>query len=155
MLLRRLVMAVPTKMLKPVVRFREFPFGTTADLSMREKMSVKPWLNQDQALDYLRSGLILGVTMGADLTDWFDPPAKANPKISGQPEGGTTEMTDGTWFWYAGLIYFVEKYNVRLPDEFLQHAAKQGWHVKKDRIPAYHYDCSYFEPSCKIASSAP
>src|SRR4051812_13540314 len=110
----------PAVQLRPVVRFREFPFGTAHDPSMREAMSPGPWEQQEQVLEYLRSGLILGITMGADLTDWFAPSEKANPVIEGYGVGGTTEMTDGIWFWYAGLIHFVEKYHVRLPEEFVR-----------------------------------
>lgn len=135
---------LPTLILKPVIRCREFPFGTVDDPSMRAFMAPEPWPHQEQVLQYLRSGLILGVTMGADLADWFDRPQKANPLIEGQAVGGTTEMTDGVWFWYAGLIHFIEKYNVRVPEEFIQHAARNGWRVNKDRIPPAHYDCSYF-----------
>ena len=138
---------IPPVMLRPVVRFREFPFGTANDPSMRAAMSLQPWEHQEMVLEYLRSGSILGVTMGADLTDWFDPPSKANPIIEGRREGGTTEMTDGTWFWYAGLIYFIEKYNVRVVEEFVRHAARQGWQVKKELIRPARYECSYFEPS--------
>lgn len=131
---------------KPVARFREFPFGTANDPSMRDAMTSLPWPGQAEVLDYLRSGLILGVTMGADLTDWFDPAHKANVLIDGRPVGGTTEMTDGTWFWYAGLIHFIEKYNVRVPGAFVQHAAGRGWLVNKEAIAACRYECSYFNP---------
>ncbi len=131
--------------LKPVVRFREFPFGTAGDPSMCEFMTEQPWSDQDKALAYLRSGLVLGVTMGAGLTDWFERPNKANPILDDEMVGGTTEMTDGVWFWYAGLIYFMEKYNIRLPHEFLRHAARHGWRVDKGGIPPALYDCSYFD----------
>lgn len=135
---------IPTVVLKPVVRFREFPFGTANDPSMREAMASQPWPRQAEVLDYLRSGLILGVTMGADLTDWFDPGNEANVTMDGRLVGGTTEMTDGTWFWYTGLIYFVEKYNVRVSGEFVQHAARNGWRVNQESVPACRYECSYF-----------
>jgi len=137
-------MTVRTVMLKPVVRFREFPFGTIGDPSMREFMSTQPWENQDKVLPYLRSGLILGVTMGADLTDWLDPSSKANPIVDGQRRGGVTEMTDGVWFWYAGLIHFIEKYNLRVPAQFVEHAALHNWRVEKTLLPADRYDFSYF-----------
>jgi len=141
------MITTPTVMLTPVVRFREFPFGTIHDPSMRDAMAGHPWENQDKVLDYLRSGLVLGVTMGADLTDWFDPPNKANPLIEGKRRGGVTEMTDGIWFWYAGLIHFVEKYNIQLPQRFIDHAAQQGWRVNKEQIAARRYEFSYFEPA--------
>jgi hypothetical protein len=130
--------------LKPVVRFREFPFGTGNDPSMRESMSEQPWPDQERVLEYLRSGRVLALTMGADLTDWFDRPARANPVIDGQVEGGTTPMSDGVWFWYAGLIHFVEKYNVRLPEEFVRHAAGQGWRMNQPLEQGRRYRYSYF-----------
>jgi hypothetical protein len=58
-----------TVKLKPVVRFREFPFGISSDPSLREFMATEPWENQDNVLSYLRSGLILAYPMGADLMD--------------------------------------------------------------------------------------
>ncbi len=61
-------------------------------------------LHQEQLLQYLRSGLVLGVTMGADLSDWLGRSRKANPIIDDRVERGTKQMTDGTWFWCAGLI---------------------------------------------------
>src|SRR5438128_3298470 len=79
---------IPAVRLKPVVRFREFPFGTASDPSMREFMAPEPREDQTKVLAYLRSGVILGVTMGADLTDRFDYPNKANPIIDGRAEGG-------------------------------------------------------------------
>jgi hypothetical protein len=134
-----------TMKLKPVVRFREFPFGTTSDPSMRDFMGSEPYPNQDKVLAYLRSGLILAYPMGADLLDWLDLPNKANPWIEGRRLGGVTPLTDGEWFWYAGLIHFVEKYNVRLPQEFLDFAGLHGWRVEKDRVPRRRYDFSYFD----------
>jgi hypothetical protein len=136
---------IPTVMLKPVVRFREFPFGTLHDPSMREWVNDQPRDNQEKVVEYLRSGLILGVIMGADLTDWLDPPHKANPIIEGQRRGGVTEMTDGIWFWYAGLIHFIEKYNISVSSEFVEHAARQNWRVNKEQIPVARYELSYFE----------
>jgi hypothetical protein len=130
--------------LKPVVHFREFPFGTSTDPSMQECMSAEPWPDQDRVLEYLRSGHILALPMGANLPDWFDRPHQANPVINGQVEGGATPMGDGVWFWYAGLIYFIEKYNVRLPEEFVQYAAEQGWRVNRPLDKGNRYIYSYF-----------
>jgi hypothetical protein len=112
---------------------------------MREFVHDAPSADQGKVLTYLRSGLVLGVTIGADLTDWLDPPHKANPIIDGQPRGGITEMTDGTWFWHAGLIHFIEKYNLPVSPEFVAQAARHNWVVNKDEIPAAHYEPTYFE----------
>ena len=130
--------------LKPVVHFREFPFGTNTDPSLAEFMNERPWPDQEQVLQYLRSGHRLAVTMGANLPDWFDHSHKTNPIIAGRVEGGATPMGDGVWFWHAGLIYFVEKYNVRLPAEFVRHAAEHGWHVSAPLDNNVRYVYSYF-----------
>jgi len=138
----------PVVKLKPLVRHREFPFGTINDPSMREFMTDRPWDDEDKVLQYLRSGLVFSITMGADLTDWFDCPNKANPTIDSGRTGGTTEMTDGEWFWYAGLIHFIEKYNVRVSPEFVARAARQGWRVHKEALPPAQYEFSYFDAEC-------
>jgi hypothetical protein len=130
--------------LKPVVHFQEYPFGIATDPSMRDFMAERPWMNQDKVLEYLRSGHVLALTMGADLTDWCDRPHKANPVINGQTEGGTMALTDGEWFWYAGLIHYVERYNLRLPEEFTQHASEKHWRVSEELEKNCRYVWSYF-----------
>jgi hypothetical protein len=138
--------------LKPVVRFREFPFGTVDDPSMREAMSPQPRENEANVLAYLRSGLIYALPMGAGLMDWFDPPQQANVFLDGERVGGVTPLTDGVWFWHAGLIHFVEKYHVRVPDELIAHAASRGWRVDRDAVPRVAYDDSYFDAPADVAA---
>jgi hypothetical protein len=137
---------VPTVQLKPVVRYREFPFGIATDPSMRHATAPGPWEFQDRVLDYLRSGVVVAIPMGGNVPDPFDRPNHANPVIDGRVVAGLREMTDGEWFWYAALIHMVEKYNVRLPEEFVRHAARNGWRVNPERVPPARYECSYFGP---------
>jgi hypothetical protein len=129
--------------LQPLVQFREFPFGTADDPSMRDSFSPGPWQMQDKALAYLRAGHVLAVLMGADLADPFDPSARANPVIDGKVEGGATPMTDGTWLWPAALIYFIEQYNLRVPHEFIDHAAASGWRVDRQVVSQGLYEYDY------------
>jgi hypothetical protein len=110
---------------------------------MQEFMAPSPWEQQDKVVEYLRSGYVLGIPMGADLPDWFDRSDKANPLIEGRREGGVTPMTDGVWYWPAGLIHFIEKYNVRVPQEFIEHAAKNNWRVNKRLVAQSTYDYDY------------
>jgi len=35
---------------------------------------------------------------------------------------GSREYWDGVWFWPEGLAHYVQCHDVRLPDEFVQHA---------------------------------
>jgi hypothetical protein len=129
--------------LKPIIRCREFPFGMIHDPSMRELMTAHPWEHQGEVLAYLRSGYVLGYVMGGGVPDWFDPTCRANPTIDGRVWDGATPMTDGVWLWPAGLIYFVEKYNVRLPQEFIDHAARNHWRVDRDSVAQGVYDYDY------------
>ena len=132
-------------LLKPMVRFREFPFGTREDPSMKEFMRVAPWESQSEFVAYLRCGLSLGIPMGGNLTDWFDRERKANVEIDDQMIGGVSEMTDGIWFWPAGLIYFIERYNVIVPDEVIDHAREQNWKIDRDLLMNLCFETSYFE----------
>jgi hypothetical protein len=106
-------------------------------------MASVPWDKQDQVLAYLRAGYILGYPMGADLPDCFDSTQRANPTLEGRHVGGATPMTDGTWLWPAGLIYFIEKYNVRVPQEFVEHAAASGWRVDREAVGRGSYEYDY------------
>ncbi|HEX5273045.1 MAG TPA: hypothetical protein VFW33_21255 [Gemmataceae bacterium] len=130
--------------LKTLVHFREFPFGMAPAPSMREFMASEPWEHQAEVVAYLRSGHVLGYVMGGGVPDWFDPTCRrANPIVDGKVEDGATPMTDGVWFWPAALIYFVEKYNVRLPQEFIEHAARNGWRVDREAVARGVYDYDF------------
>lgn len=131
--------------LKPVVRYREFPFGITTDPSMTTGMASTPQAHQEKILQYLSSGHIIGYPMGAGLVDWFDKTSKANVCIQGKWMGGTTPMSDGIWFWYAGLIHFVEKYNVAVCQEFVEHAASQDWRIPQLQVRPQELAYSYFD----------
>ena len=135
----------PIIKLHAIVRFREFPLGTIDDPSLREFVAERPWPDQDNVIYYLRSGYIYAIPIGGGARDHLDPSQRANPEIDGRMVAACTEMTDGEWYWPAALIYYVEKYNLRLPAEFVAHAAQHGWRVNKEAVPPAHYECSYFD----------
>jgi hypothetical protein len=136
---------LPTVRLRLVVRFREFPFGTVGDPSLCEFVSERPWQDQENVLSYLRSGYVFAIPIGGGARDHIDPSQRANPVVDGRGLAGCTEMTDGEWFWYAALIHYVERYNLRLPEEFVECARRHGWRVHKDGLPPARYEWSYFE----------
>lgn len=135
----------PVVKLTPVVRFREFPFGALGDPSMRGYTQPTRWTNQEEVLSYLRSGHILAVTMGATLIDCLDSARQVDVVIDGSPVGGATPMTDGDWFWYSGLIYFVQRYNLLLPTRFVESARAKNWKVDAELVQNCDYDYSYFD----------
>lgn len=42
-------------------------------------------------------------------------------ELSCRKELGCAELTDGQWYWPEGLAHYVEKHNVLLPPQFMQH----------------------------------
>lgn len=44
----------------------------------------------------------------------------------------TPHEADGTWAWYGDLAYYVEKYHVRLPNEFIEHMKMNNWMVSPE-----------------------
>lgn len=103
--------------------FRELePGGNQSMQSIHEVVGI---LNDNLAkliLDYLSSGITVFDVMGVTI----DPIDKTTC-IS----GGPGLVTDGEWIWREDLKYFVEKYNVGLPQDFLNHVSREIL-VRKD-----------------------
>ena len=38
-------------------------------------------------------------------------------------------LTDGVWCWPTDLFYYVEKYDVGVPDDFRAHMQSKNWRV--------------------------
>lgn len=72
-----------------------------------------------KAIKYLRSGRAIVLSLGAAY-DIFD-----ESKIAGTP----SIFTDGIWAWKNSIIYYLENYNLELPNEFLIHMEKNKWKV--------------------------
>jgi hypothetical protein len=83
------------------------------------------WEAEDKPkiVKYLRSGVRWNAFMGHSYCRFEGgPPDK---------EMGSADLTDGVWLWPEGLHVYVERYHVRLPDEFVEHMRRNGF-----RIPA-------------------
>lgn len=65
---------------------------------------------------------------------------------------GDAEMTDGVWVWPEGLVIYVEKYGVRLPEEFLTHAMHNKFQIPAgldaDVLGALPFDLSFWDDWC-------
>jgi len=42
---------------------------------------------------------------------------------------GSSDLTDGIWYWPEGLAHYVEAHSVCLPEEFVETMAAHEWHV--------------------------
>jgi len=50
-------------------------------------------------------------------------------------EMGNSELTDGTFLWPEGLWIYVEKFDVRLPEELFLHMRQNGFRVNCEVAP--------------------
>jgi hypothetical protein len=100
--------------MKVVGLFREL--GIEIDQSTQSIHDVAGALSSDKVdavVRYLNSGVPVFDVMGAT-SDPFDR--------SIQIPGGPSLVTDGVWIWRYDLAYFVQRYLVGLPDEFVSFA---------------------------------
>lgn len=51
----------------------------------------------------------------------------------GETHMGTTELTDGRYYWPEGLAHYLEKHGIRLPRAFLDHVRKRR-RIDPDRV---------------------
>jgi hypothetical protein len=97
--------------LKRVGYFNEIFPGELKLPSMVPLLGDAPQPDEDIILEYLRRGRGTSAS-GGIMSDAFDPTKRfASPAI----------MTDGVWEWPSTLIYYVERYHCRLPEDFVAH----------------------------------
>jgi len=104
----------------PVGYFRELRHGMSNGPSLRGAVAKGEYTaDKTTLLAYLRAGLVYVASPGVG-TDVLDETGK---KISGQIHA----LTDGRWMWPADLAYYVETYDVALPDQFLLDLRRHEW----------------------------
>jgi hypothetical protein len=84
--------------------------------SMRDSFAAQPYPEQTRVAAYLRNG-----------TSFMASVALPRDVITGKRfPGETLVMHDGKYCWSTDLVYYVEKYNLRLPVEIEQHILKKA-----------------------------
>lgn len=86
--------------------------------SILDYVSESPQENEDRVVSYLRSARGIAGRSGVEF-DVLDPSNRIPMAVS--------MHTDGVYIWESTLAFYVEKYHVRLPDDFLRHAASANW----------------------------
>jgi hypothetical protein len=94
----------------------ESPFPHPRDL-------ISPnWMGSERPriLQYLAEGRVFARYMGF-----------AAPRFPGlsERELGATSLNDGVWVWPEGLRVYVDRFDVRLPDEFIDHMRRNDYAV--------------------------
>ena len=87
-----------------------------------EKM-IPEGINYDKGrmTHYLTAGVIAVAAPGVA----FDILQESSDK----PIGSRGVKTDGEWIWPSELVFYVNRYNIRLPEEFVLHCIHNDWRV--------------------------
>lgn len=109
--------------LKKVGFFRELRHGDEDGASLKELINHISQKNESKIISYLNQGKLFITCLGIN-RDVLD---RSSPFIS-PPH----ILTDGFWTWPNDLPYYIEKYHVRLPDEFISHMQSKNWIISPE-----------------------
>jgi len=94
---------------------------------------------KSRIVDYLQAGRVCAVYRGWSYCRfWYG-------------RNGHRELTDGVFAWPEGLAHYVAAHDVRLPEEFVQHARSMGFAIPadlKDEDGEPKYDFSFWATWC-------
>ena len=83
--------------------------------SMKDFFMDEKYEHQDDIVYYMRNYGKPGMAAPMLTRDFF------TGEYSG---GGLVHFSDGEYAWTSDLPYYVEKYNLKLPDDFIEHVLK-------------------------------
>lgn len=95
--------------------------GQTCELDKDSKYpSIKELINKpvkekEKVIEYMKKCKVVAIAP-AIVRDLINPNNKINELCL---------MTDGKYEWRSDIIYYVEKYDMELPEEFIQHILSQ------------------------------
>jgi hypothetical protein len=95
--------------------FRELRHGDRDGPSLEES---KNNVDEPKTVEYLKSGAVIATT-GRRVGDVLDPEHTDVADLA--------VLTDGEWVWPADLAYYVDRYGVALPAEFVSHMRALDW----------------------------
>lgn len=105
------------------VRLRPVPYALCSKAWLEERLSTTPLRDKGKVIEYLKGGLILSVI-----------PVVERDRLSGSGSvtpRGIRVQTDGEWAWASSLAYWLENYDLSLPDEFLEHVRSKSWRIPR------------------------
>ena len=128
--------------LKPVLLVRDLPYSwhrlRQRLPSLGEFACPDAHPSEQAVLRYLRQGAAVGLDLDRTLfRDALSPGTRIDRSF-----GVEVVQTDGVWVWGGALAYYVERYHVRLPEQFLAHAEASAWRIGP---VAGVFDLSLFE----------
>lgn len=104
--------------LRSIGFFREMSQGKETDPSIHDVIRKGDSSLVEKICDYLSNGTTAIICPGItrDIID----------EASGVAGTGSS-CTDGIWLWPDDLVYYVRKYNIALPDDFLNTMKASDW----------------------------
>jgi hypothetical protein len=99
------------------VKFRELRGGAN-DPSLKDACGLAPLPDRTEVVKYLCSAPPFIASPGVE-GDVLDPSVRV--------AGPLHILTDGEWAWPAVLAYYVQKYNIGLPQDFLDHIRARNY----------------------------
>ncbi len=106
--------------LRSVGRFRELGYGETAPSLVAARGKRAP-RNKAEVVRYLRGAKMQAFSPGVE-RDVFD-----ETKLADSP----SIRTDGVYSWPELIGYYVEKYDIELPEDFEEHMRANSWTVPR------------------------
>lgn len=99
-------------MLKALGFYKEFKADNISGDSILDAQRPAGDVDEQLLLTYLAAGHVL-----------LDVMEVRRDVLDGAEQGRSGSLvTDGAWIWREDLVHYVQKYHVRLPEAFLQHA---------------------------------
>lgn len=99
--------------MKSIVKFRELNGNEYP--SIQSMISSIKDAEKDIIVEYLKSGKHIA-----------ESPSRLTDLITGQPIGIPLSMqSDGQYSWRSDVVYYYEKYNIKLNDDFVAHVLKK------------------------------
>lgn len=98
--------------------FRELPYGESEGPELKGSLSNFLGENIDQVVAYLKSGAAFIVSPGV-----------SRDHLSGDHEviGPLALLTDGKFLWPSDLAFYLRRYKVAIPSDFLMNMEINGW----------------------------
>lgn len=103
--------------------FSDLPHGIPSEPTLRSAIGGDPFDDEVKLIEYLVNGALFIASPGI-VRDILSEQA---PVI-----GSADILTDGVWVWPRDLAYYVRQYQVRLPNDFVEHARTHHWMIPPD-----------------------
>lgn len=99
--------------------YKEMSHGDETDPSIKDYIN-KSIKNKSKICKYLSEGIVIAAC-GEVVVDAINP----DNGIIGTPD----DLTDGKWIWPADLVYYVNNYNLELPEDFINTMEMNNWQI--------------------------